>query len=125
MPYVTEEIFRTLFAAGDGSASIHRADWPTVDEALIDELAEGAGDVIVDVATAVRRYKTENQLHLSAELGRLQVAVGDQGLRQMLSQAQADIRSVTRAKRVEIRERPNEDLKMIEDTDGVAVALTA
>jgi valyl-tRNA synthetase len=125
MPYVTEEIFRTLFAAGDGSPSIHRADWPTVDEALIDELAEDAGDVIADVATAVRRYKTENQLHLSAELGRLQVAVGDQGLRQMLSQAQADIRSVTRAKRVEIREWPDEDLKMIEDTDRIAVALTA
>ncbi|MGD8968981.1 MAG: valine--tRNA ligase, partial [Anaerolineae bacterium] len=125
MPYVTEEIYRPLFAPGDRSASIHKADWPIADEALIDELAEAAGDVIVDVATAVRRYKTENQLHLSAELGRLQVAVGDQDLRRTLSQARSDIRSITRAKRVEIRERVGESLKMIEDTDRVAVALTA
>jgi valyl-tRNA synthetase len=125
MPYVTDEIYRTLFAPGDGSASIHRADWPAANDALIDGLAETAGDVIVDVATAVRRYKTENQLHLGAELARLQVAVSDPDLRQTLGQAQAGIRSVTRAQQVEICERPDDDLEIIEETDAIAVALTA
>jgi valyl-tRNA synthetase len=123
MPYVTEEIYRTLFAAGGEFASIHRARWPAADDALIDGLAETAGDVIVDIATAVRRYKTENKLHLSAELERLQVAVVDRDLRQTLGRAQADIRSITRAKRVEVCERPDRDLHMIEDTDAIAVAL--
>jgi hypothetical protein len=43
----------------------------------------------------------------------------------MLGRAQADIKSVTRARQVEIRERPDDDSKMIEDTNKIAVALTA
>jgi valyl-tRNA synthetase len=125
MPYVTEEIYGTLFSVDDGSDSIHMADWPTADESLIDELAEIAGDVMVDIATAVRRYKTQNQLHLSAELERVQVAVSDQSLRQMLRRAQADIRSITRAKHVEIRDQSDDDSNIIEETDAIAVALTS
>jgi len=124
LPYVTEEIYRALFAAGDGGASIHRAAWPIADEAWIDELAESAGGAIVDLATAVRRYKTEHQLHLGAELERLQVAVRDPALREALAQAEPDIRSVTRAKKVAIAERLDKDLKMVEDTSVIAVALT-
>jgi valyl-tRNA synthetase len=123
LPYVTDEIYRTVFAPGDPSASIHKADWPVADDALIDGLAETAGDAIVDVATAVRRYKTENQLHLGAELERLQVSVADRSLRETLSRAHADIRSVTRAKQVEISARLDDDLRLIETTQEIAVAL--
>jgi valyl-tRNA synthetase len=121
MPYVTEEIYQGLFAAGGDS--IHRASWPVADEALIDEQAEAAGDVVVDIATAVRRYKTENQLRMGAELARLQVAVQDVVLHQALRDAAADIRSVTRAERVEIVEQVDGDLKIIQDTGMIAVAL--
>jgi hypothetical protein len=78
----------------------------------------------VDIATAVRRHKTENRLHLSAELERLQLVVGDQELRQTLSQAQEDIRSITRAKHVEIGEQLDGGLKMIKGSGVVTVALT-
>jgi hypothetical protein len=57
-------------------------------------------------------------------LDRLQVAVGDQGLRQALCQAQEDIRSVTRAQQVEIRERLDADFEIIEGSGAVGVALT-
>jgi valyl-tRNA synthetase len=90
---------------------------------LVNEQAETAGDVVVEIATAVRRYKTENQLRMGAELARLQVAVQDADLHQALREATADIRSVTRAERVEIAEQIDGDLKIIEDTGIVAVAL--
>ncbi|MBN1813308.1 MAG: valine--tRNA ligase [Anaerolineae bacterium] len=121
LPYVTEEIYQGLFAAGGDS--IHRSSWPIVDEALIDEQAEAAGDMVVEIATAVRRYKTENQLRMGAELARLQVAVQDMALGQALQDATADIRSVTRAERVEIAERIDGDLKIIGDTGMIAVAV--
>ena len=121
LPYVTEEIYQGLFAAGGGS--IHRASWPAVDEALIDEQTEAAGDVVVEIATAVRRYKTENQLRMGAELARLQVVVQDVVLRRSLCDAAADIRSVTRAQQVEIVEQVDADLKIIQDTGIIAIAL--
>jgi valyl-tRNA synthetase len=121
MPYVTEEIYQGLFSTDSGS--IHRASWPVADEALIDEQAEAAGDVVVEIATAVRRYKTEHQLRMGAALARLQVAVQDADLRQALRYAVADIRSVTRAERVEIVERLADDLCVIEDSGIIAVAV--
>ena len=123
LPHVTEEIYRELFAAVDGADSIHQARWPLADETLVDMAAEVAGDAVVDIATAVRRYKTENQLFLGAELERLQVATQDPVLGQALREARADIWSVTRAKRVEVRERLDDDLKVIERTGTIAVAL--
>jgi valyl-tRNA synthetase len=121
LPYVTEEIYQGLFSA-DGD-SIHRSSWPVVDEALIDEQAEAAGDVVVEIATSVRRFKTENQLRMGAELARLQVAVQDIVLHHALRDAAADIRSVTRAERVEIVERVDGDLEIIEDTGTMIVGL--
>jgi valyl-tRNA synthetase len=124
LPYVTEEIYRALFAAGEETASIHRADWPVADETLIDELAEAVGDAIVDIATAVRRFKTENQLHLGAELERLQVAARDPALCEALRQATADIRSVTRSRRIEVSKQLDGEMVIIEDTKAIAVALS-
>jgi valyl-tRNA synthetase len=97
LPHVTEEIYRELFAAGDGADSIHKASWPLADETWVDRAAEAAGDAVVDIATAVRRYKTRNQLFLGAELERLQVATREPALCQALRQARVDIRSVTLA----------------------------
>jgi hypothetical protein len=61
---------------------------------------------------------------MGAELERLQIATGDAALGRELSQANAGIRSITRAKRVEVREYLDDDLEIIGDTGTVAVALT-
>jgi valyl-tRNA synthetase len=123
LPHVTEEIYRELFGAGDGGGSIHRASWPLADGALVDRRAETAGDVVVEIATAVRRYKTENRLFLGQELERLQVATRDPALGGALREAEADIRSITRARRVEVRERLEDGLEAIEDSGTIGVAI--
>jgi valyl-tRNA synthetase len=78
---------------------------------------------VVNIATAVRRYKTKHQLHMGAELERLQIATRDAALGKELREANADIRSITRAKQVEVREHLDDDLEIIGDTGTVAVAL--
>jgi valyl-tRNA synthetase len=123
LPHVTEEVTQQLFAAAEGTDSIHKAGWPLADETLLDAAAEAAGDAVVDVATAVRRYKTENQLFMGAELERLCVATQEPRLGQALCEAGADIRSVTRAKQVEVCEHLDNGLEIIGDTGTVTVAL--
>ncbi|MDY7079648.1 MAG: valine--tRNA ligase [Chloroflexota bacterium] len=128
LPHVTEEIYQQLIATGDGADSIHKASWPLPDGTLVDVAAEAAGDAVVDIATTVRRYKTENQLFMGAELERLQVATRDATLGQELREAGADIKSVTRAKRVELSEcldvdNDDNDWEIIESTGAIAVAL--
>ncbi|ELZ08369.1 valyl-tRNA ligase [Halovivax asiaticus JCM 14624] len=74
LPHVTEELWQAVYAesetqdAGDDaleSASIHVRDWPAPEgyEADLD-----AGETTMDVISALRRYKSENQLPLNSEL---------------------------------------------------------
>jgi valyl-tRNA synthetase len=123
LPYVTEEIYRGLFAAHEGNVSVHRAAWPVAEENSDDEMAEAVGDALVQVATAARRYKSEHALSLSAPLERLQVAVADAALAVPLRDAAADISSVTRARRVEVVVALDPALEAAPAEGAVAVAL--
>jgi valyl-tRNA synthetase len=96
LPYVTEAIYQGLFS----SDSIHRSQWPQVRQNWRDKTAEAAGDVLVEIATVVRRYKSEAGLSLGAEIGRLYLAVDDNELAAVLQQAEADISSITRAREI-------------------------
>jgi valyl-tRNA synthetase len=100
LPYVTEAIYQELFAAAEGAVSLHVASWPIADEALIDDAAERAGDALVTAARLARRYKSEANISLGAELSELCLATSDPALRAALAESEADLRSVTRARRV-------------------------
>lgn len=100
MPHITEEIYAHLFARHTGAISIHCDSWPQVDEAWIDPPAELAGEGLLAVATAVRRFKSAHQLGLGSELAHLTVATADAPLRTLLEQMLLDLRSVTRAQGV-------------------------
>jgi valyl-tRNA synthetase len=114
MPYITDEIYRTLFAPADGAAqSIHRSRWPEVDPSLMDERAEKAGGALVAIATAVRRYKSENSLSLGSALERVHVSTEGVTMTEVLQGAQDDIASVTRAREVTIGEDGDGSLEQI------------
>jgi valyl-tRNA synthetase len=99
LPYVTEQIYRGLFASGD-TDSIHCTTWPLADTRLMDESAESLGNLLIEIATAVRRYKSEHNLSLGAELAALQLQTTDPQLSHTLSQGIADLSSITRARQI-------------------------
>jgi len=99
LPYVTEEIYQGLFAVQE---SIHRSSWPVVDTTRIDERAETAGQQLLQVASAVRQYKSEQGVSLSTPLARLQLTVQPDGLLDAMADAADDVSSVTRAAEVVI-----------------------
>ncbi len=123
LPYITEAIYQALFASNDGVKSIHNACWPRADEALIDERADEAGELLVELATAVRRYKSEASISLGTELQRLQLATEDAGVATMLRQARPDIQSVTRAREIEVSPSLDPGLAQIQTQGKVRVAL--
>jgi valyl-tRNA synthetase len=123
LPYVTETIYKSLFAGSEGTESIHVASWPQADEAMIDDKAEAAGELLVDLATAVRRYKSESNISLGAELQRLQLATTDPAIAEMLQEARADIKSVTRASIIEVSQTLDPDVEQIKTEGEVKVGL--
>jgi valyl-tRNA synthetase len=122
LPYVTEEVYRGLFAEC-GEESIHRSRWPAADERLEDASAEAAGETLVSIATAVRRYKSEHNLPLGSEVALLQLATADAAVAAMLRQAEADLASITRARGIAVVEQLSPDLESLELAGSVAAAL--
>ena len=122
-PYITEEIYQSLFTSSEGEGSIHTSRWPIANEALISDEAEAAGELLIEIATAVRRYKSESNISLGAELQRLQLVTKEPGIARMLEEARADIMSVTRARQIEIREQIDSGMEAIQSEGTVQVAL--
>lgn len=103
LPYVTEEIYQYIGEQGIGErGSIHRQPWPEADPALENDAAETLGQTLVEIATAVRRYKSEHNLPLGAELNRVQLAAvdGSQPGLEALRSGVSDLKSITRAREI-------------------------
>jgi valyl-tRNA synthetase len=67
-PFFSEEMFSRL-----GEGSIHVHSWPQVREELIDQDIELSGDFIKDVASNVRRYKSEKGMALNTALEKIEI----------------------------------------------------
>ncbi|MGW8251310.1 MAG: class I tRNA ligase family protein, partial [Anaerolineales bacterium] len=115
LPFITEEIYISLFAASDTlegkpGRSIHTSSWPVPDRRFDDELALQFGLTLIQIATAVRRYKSERNLPLSSEINRLLIGVdrssteteSRQDVLRRLAEAEADLKSVARATHIEL-----------------------
>ncbi|MDZ4717103.1 MAG: valine--tRNA ligase [Roseiflexaceae bacterium] len=101
MPHVTEAIYQQLFAdSGATFQSIHTAGWPSVDQAMIDPTAERTTEALIAIGAAVRRFKTTNRLGLGTQIARIVIATEDAELRELLSAAEPDLRSLTRTEHI-------------------------
>jgi valyl-tRNA synthetase len=97
MPFVTEGIYQGLFAEFEGTESVHKSSWPKVEANWRNENALTFGEVLLEIATAVRRFKSDNNLSLGTELDRLELATTDSKLAESLEAARLDIAGLTRA----------------------------
>jgi valyl-tRNA synthetase len=118
LPYVTESLFRQLFARHEGAASIHRSRWPEPLARFENLEAEQLGETLVEIATAVRRYKSEQNLSLGSELNRVQLAPNSPALASSLTGAASDLMSVTRARQIEVSARLSSGLVELSCGDG-------
>ena len=120
LPYVTDAIYQGLL---DTDGSIHISEWPRVQERLLDEEAEAVGRLLVDIATAVRRYKSESNLSLGAEFAHLHLATANPALQNRLQDAELDIVSVTRAQKLTVSAHGDAALVKIGGSDGLGILL--
>ena len=123
LPFVTEEIYQAIFASHEGCDSIHTTLWPQPIAVLENGQAEQLGEVLVGIATAVRRYKSEHSLPLSTELDRLQLATGQPSLADSLKEAVIDLSSITRARQIEVVEQPGEGWAPLQQVGAVWTAI--
>lgn len=106
LPHVTDEIYRRMFANDERYVSIHQSSWPVAIEEFIDDFAEETGATLVQIATAVRRYKSTEGLSLGTELSRLTISGLSPEQGDAIRLAKNDLLSITRAGELSVVEEP-------------------
>ncbi len=102
MPYITEEIYQLVLKKDDMASSVHLSQWPQPNNKLLDDGAEVIGDMLVEIATVIRRYKSEKKIPMGSQLEKLKVAVLRDDNATILKKCLVDIKSVTRAQQIDI-----------------------
>ena len=120
LPYVTDAAYQGLLETNN---SIHAAAWPKPVAAWRDDDAEAAGALLLEIATAVRRYKSDRGLSLGAELGHLHLTVKDSALVILLRAGIPDLASITRAGEITIGAEAMPDLEELHRVAALTVAL--
>jgi valyl-tRNA synthetase len=123
LPFITETLYQALFVPIEGPGSIHNSQWPVVNESLLNVTADIHGETLIEIATAIRRYKSESNISLGSELERLQLATIDVSVAKMLQEARADIISVTRARHLAVKEKLDADMEEVKAEGNIKVGL--
>ena len=80
--------------------SIHVSKWPEVDESMIDEDAELAGDLAIEVIGIVRKFKSDNKVSLKTPLQKLVIKCEKPEHKVALMKVIEDIKAVTHAEAI-------------------------
>jgi valyl-tRNA synthetase len=123
MPHLTEEIYSHMYAEGE-SDSIHLSMWPQADEALVDEEAERAGDLIIAVIRDIRREKNRQGIPLNAELEEVSIYAVDPQEATDLTLGIEDIAATTKAENVDIHEGEGGELE-VEGYAGIRFSMSS
>lgn len=123
LPYVTEEIYQELFTHRENILSIHASSWPKLIRGFIDDEADQFGEMLVEVAVAVRRYKSEHSHGLGFPIKRLLLVTQNDHLNRFLLSASADLSSITRAENIECSKQPDENLVTLSDHQNLLIQI--
>jgi valyl-tRNA synthetase len=97
VPFVTEELWNRL----GGEGLLMTARWPAADTAAIDEAADSAMTVVIEIVSAIRRFRSENKVAPSKKIAALVVAADD-GQQAALTELGAQVRALAGLERFEL-----------------------
>jgi len=86
VPFVTEELWERLGGAG----RLITARWPAHDPAAIDEAADSAMAAVIEIVSAIRRFRSEHKVAPSKKIAALVVA-SDAGQESALGDLSAQV----------------------------------
>lgn len=101
MPHVTEAIYTQFFAAREEQESIHVSGWPVAGKEWRDDLAASAGDVLSEALAQVRKWKSEHELSLGAQVSAVELAAPSK-VQALVKQALLDFQGAARADKVDV-----------------------
>jgi valyl-tRNA synthetase len=122
MPYITEEIYQSLFRKWELAPSIHTSAWPKEHPEWIDADAEETGKTLLELLRQVRRYKAERGLSVGADIETLYIRAQPAQCA-ALQAALVDLRSATRAQSVVLEDQRPESRQTLLSSDALLLEI--
>ena len=129
MPFVTERIYLDLFLNNKKTdqepkeRSIHRTSWPVPQENLINAHYEAAGELSIESASQLRRYKSEHHLPLNTELDMIHVELSDSTILESIESSIPDLKSITRSRNILINQMKHSLVDIIYKNETIQIAI--
>lgn len=121
MPHITEEIYQMYYAAKEGQKSIHISSWPNVEKKCVNEEAELAGDVGIDIINTVRKFKSERQMSMKEGLQEIVVRSTEQDLPMIIKLIEADLKAVLNVAKISFSGQTNAETELFKIKIGIKV----
>ena len=97
VPFVTEELWDRL----GGEGRLITAGWPVPDDAAVDEAADSAMAAVIEIVSAIRRFRSEHKVAPSKKIAALVVAA-DAGQAGALGDLSAQVSALAGLDRFEL-----------------------
>jgi len=97
IPYVTETLYQQLYQPRENVASLHQTKYNVVQTAFDFPTSSRIAEVVIEIASTVRKLKTERQLSLKTELATLNLHTNNNALIDAIKKLETIIKGVTQA----------------------------
>ena len=102
IPFATEEIYQTFFRTKQCVKSIHLCGWPELDEKLADKEKIKTGKILIEIVSAMRKYKAERGLSMKTELKKVEISCSGK-IKKDLKEMESDLKAVGNIKEVKFK----------------------
>ncbi|MCP3686449.1 MAG: valine--tRNA ligase [bacterium] len=99
MPFITEELYTTLFSELEKEKSIHTSSWPKYEKDFVSEEASEIGKAAVIALSEMRKWKKLKNISFGAEVEKLKLTTPD---KEKLDKINKDLAATMKAKDLEI-----------------------
>lgn len=103
IPHLTEETFQENFKEYAKEKSIHLEKWPGIEKEMINEKAEEAGELAKNIIGEIRKYKSEKNLSMNAEI---QKAIIYTEKPELLEKIEEDVKATMKVKEIIVEKGP-------------------
>ncbi|MDD4815975.1 MAG: valine--tRNA ligase [Clostridia bacterium] len=108
MPHITEEIYKDFFEKFEKEPSIHLTTITKIENNFEENIIQ-QGDDMVEVVTALRRYKSENNISLKEEIKKVVLS----GYGEDIKQFESDIKAVGTVVEIEYKQAKDKQIEII------------
>jgi valyl-tRNA synthetase len=116
LPHITEELYQRFYQESEGTISIHRSAWPTVDTAALEE--EALGEQLQTLVGAVRAQRSQERLRNSQRLASVVISC-DETWRVTVESLRSDLRAALRTDEIRFGDAEHET-----SIEGLSLTLT-